>query len=472
MKRKGGDNDITEEEIKMIKKSKIEEKEFFTINIFIISFDILKEIFKFIFYNNKKDMINLRLCCKTFRNLCSPYWKQSIPSLYLNEYLENIKKMDFEIGEMDIMDIIENNYSNIFSKLPQDLTKLTVSKDTNSKDLQYLPSNIEYLNLSKMDLEISFNNIPKTIKFLTLEYEIVESLKGSDLNFIKDFKNPNIYLQKYVDNEYKYIYKPLLFFPIANNDEQYLLYLLEKGANINQKDTDGKNSLMYASRFGHLEIVKLLLKNGADINQRNNNGWNPLMYASRFVYLELVKLLVKNGADINQRDNNGWNPLLYACDYGHLELVKLLIENGADINQKNDNKCNALMIASKMGHLELVEFLFENGADINQRNKKKEDNVLMIAIRFKRFRVVKFLLEKGVDINQKNSDGYNALILAVRKGYLEIVKLLIENDANINEKDNNEKTALQHANEKNQIEIMLYLEFFNYFQKMSDFPFF
>jgi len=457
MKRKGGDNDITEEEIKMIKKSKIEEKEFFTINIFIISFDILKEIFKFIFYNNKKDMINLRLCCKTFRNLCSPYWKQSIPSLYLDKYLENINRMEFEIGELNIVEI---NYSNIFSKLPKDLTKLTVHRETNSKDLQYLPASIEYLNLDNMDfLNIHFSDIPKTVKFLTLEYEFVENLKDSDLNFIKDFKNPNIYLQKYVDiNNNYYKYKPLLFFSIANDSKEYLSYLLKKGANINQKNNNGQSALIYATKKRCLEMVKILLEKGANINEKDNINCNSLIYACEYGCLEIVKLLIQYGANINVKDSYGLNLLIYTTKYKHLEIVKLLLEKGLNINGKDNSiETSALMLASKYGSLELVKLLFENGANINQNNIFG-DSALLFATNSEQLEIIDFLLEKGANINQKNIDGTNALMIASREGYLEIVQLLIENGMDKNEKDKNENTALQYAKENNQIEIINYFE--------------
>jgi len=279
------------DEIKKNKKPKIKEQQIHTINTFTIAIDIIKEIFKFIFYNHKKDMINLRLCCKTFRNLCSPYWKQSVPSLTLDEYFLNINRMGFEIGELDIIEI---NYSNIFTKLPKNITKLTVIKETNSKDLRYLPANIEYLNLDKMDyLNIRFSDIPKTVKFLSLEHKFFEK---SNLKFIKNFCNPNIYLQKFINNDYEH--QPLLFFTIENNNEQYLLYLLQNGANINQRDNNGKNALMIAIQYGHLELVKLLIKNGVNINEKDNYNCTPLHYTTKYARLKIFYLLIENGANV------------------------------------------------------------------------------------------------------------------------------------------------------------------------------
>jgi ankyrin repeat protein len=39
--------------------------------------------------------------------------------------------------------------------------------------------------------------------------------------------------------------------------------LLERGADVEAKDNNGKNSLQEAARYGHDEVVKLLLEHGA-----------------------------------------------------------------------------------------------------------------------------------------------------------------------------------------------------------------
>ena len=416
MKRKGDNNSLIEEEIKIIKKLKIKEKEkqFSIINIFLIGIDILKELLKFIFYNNKKDLTNLRLSCRTFRNLCSPYWKQSVHSLYLNDYLENINRMGFEIEELNIIEnkklnIININYSNIFSKLPKNLIKLTISKETISKDLQYLSNNIKYLNLSKMDFsKICFSDIPETIKFLSLEDKFIISSYKYDLKFIKDFKNPNIYLQKYVNNN-NLFYIPLLFFPIINNDEQFILYLLKKGANINQKDThNGQTALIYKCIYKNLEIVKLLIKNGANINEKDDNGNTPLIYSSRYSCLKLIKLLFENGANINEKNNNGETALMFAIYNGYLEIVQFLIENGANINEKDNNGDTVLMYAI-IKNLYYDKTIFEN------------------------IKIIEFLIKINVNINQKNNSGNNALMMSYLCNQPTISKILIKASVNINE---------------------------------------
>jgi ankyrin repeat protein len=65
--------------------------------------------------------------------------------------------------------------------------------------------------------------------------------------------------------------------------------LLNNGANIHQADSDGETPLLWAARYGHIQIVELLLENGADIHQADSNGRTPLHVAAN---AEIVKLLL------------------------------------------------------------------------------------------------------------------------------------------------------------------------------------
>ena len=68
---------------------------------------------------------------------------------------------------------------------------------------------------------------------------------------------------------------------------------------------------MFASRKGHLEIVKLLIANKiTDINIQNNNGVTALMFASQKGHLEIVKLLIEKGANVNAQSKSGWTTLM------------------------------------------------------------------------------------------------------------------------------------------------------------------
>ena len=71
---------------------------------------------------------------------------------------------------------------------------------------------------------------------------------------------------------------------------------------VNVTDEDGRTSLIYASRNGHLDVVQLLLAQGAAVNQADNNGWTPLIFTSEKGHLDVAQLLLVQGAAENQAD--------------------------------------------------------------------------------------------------------------------------------------------------------------------------
>src|SRR5678815_3066036 len=52
--------------------------------------------------------------------------------------------------------------------------------------------------------------------------------------------------------------------------------LLQQGASVATRNSQGNTALGYASRGGHLEVAKLLVAKGADVNQGNLKNIPPL----------------------------------------------------------------------------------------------------------------------------------------------------------------------------------------------------
>ena len=62
-------------------------------------------------------------------------------------------------------------------------------------------------------------------------------------------------------------------------------------------------------------------KNIDNVNSRKETA---LLYASQWGHLEMVKYLVGNGADVNAKDKNDKTALILASENGHFDLVKYL----------------------------------------------------------------------------------------------------------------------------------------------------
>jgi len=65
------------------------------------------------------------------------------------------------------------------------------------------------------------------------------------------------------------------------------------------------SELHQAATKGDLKKVKKLLEQGADVNARDSDGRTPLHEAAYKDHLDVAKLLIEKGADVNARDGVG-----------------------------------------------------------------------------------------------------------------------------------------------------------------------
>ena len=74
--------------------------------------------------------------------------------------------------------------------------------------------------------------------------------------------------------------------------------LLERGADINARDPDGRTALMLAcgSEAVPVDMVQMLIAKGIDVNARSASGDTALTYAKRYGNTAIVQLLEKAGA--------------------------------------------------------------------------------------------------------------------------------------------------------------------------------
>ena len=130
----------------------------------------------------------------------------------------------------------------------------------------------------------------------------------------------------------------LLHLASKSGHAEIVAEFLKHGANVDKKNGRGYTALHIAGKKGHLKVVAILLASGAKIdlhvglNPEGCDGCglpngdfcypngNALYMASKYGHINLVKLLLKNGATINRKCSIG--SMHVACEYGHIEVVK------------------------------------------------------------------------------------------------------------------------------------------------------
>ena len=302
--------------------------------------------------------------------------------------------------------------------------------------------------------------------------------------------------------------------------------LLRRGAHVDAiENLNGTTALMWAAEQGHASIVQLLLENGAGVNvkskiiepiKRNGLGFarpardgrvptetvgglTALLFASRQGSLETVRVLVTSGADVAMSAVDGSSPLLVAVQNGHYEIARFLLERGADANQANMKNWTPLYLAvanrdalttaipapSNEGALDFIKLLLEKGADPNQRIKSrtevhqantslwlKEEGAtpLLRAALCGDLTVVRLLLVHGADPLIATFDKTTPLMVASGVGWaegftfqysedetLELVKLLVEKGSAVNDVNNDGITALHGAGYKGANKVVQFL---------------
>ena len=161
----------------------------------------------------------------------------------------------------------------------------------------------------------------------------------------------------------------------ARGDTRSVLELIDAGADVNERDEDGRTPVMTATRGNHVDTVRALIEAGADIDLRDDRLDNPFLYAGAEGLLDILRLAIDAGADPALTNRFGGTALIPASERGHVEVVEeLLTRTEVDIDHVNNLGWTALLEAIVLSngderHQQVVQLLVDHGADITIGDK-------------------------------------------------------------------------------------------------------
>ena len=124
--------------------------------------------------------------------------------------------------------------------------------------------------------------------------------------------------------------------------------------------------LNLASSNGDLDRSKRLLtgkaRNFVDINAPDDGGTPPLVYASCFGHADIVQQLLDHKAEVDKKDASNWTALMWATANHHRDIVELLLKHGASPDAKSTAGRTAFDFVTP--NSDISDYLHENGYKI------------------------------------------------------------------------------------------------------------
>jgi len=223
---------------------------------------------------------------------------------------------------------------------------------------------------------------------------------------------------------------------------------------INEKGNNQLTPLHFAIGGGNKTIITYLLDNGAEVNAKDSEGRTPLFFAVVVTgKIDLAKILIDKGADINSKDNSQKSLLVWAAARGFSEMTDYLLDLGAQLPSPEENTGRELLnYAVEGGMIKIIDRMIAAGSDFQQTDQEG-NNLLHQAAAGGATIVIERLVKAGVKATDSNIYGWTPLHYAAQGGHKETAALLIENRVNLDARTVDGFTAYNLAVELNNLDV-------------------
>jgi ankyrin repeat protein len=236
-----------------------------------------------------------------------------------------------------------------------------------------------------------------------------------------------------------------------------------------QKENTENNEFLIACEDGKLDVVRKMIKSKKiNINFQSDNNKTGLIYASKVGNYDIVKLLVENNSDMNVQDINKNTALMFAILYHNDNIAEYLITQGAKLDLINIHGSTVMHIAASVGNKKILEELDNRGMDLEYRDNNG-NNVIFIATLNNYPHIVKYCIGQHVKLNLINNHLKNSYIkdedgnplqyrekssllhICIEQNLIELLIFLISKKINMNIYNCNYETPLRYACKLNKL---------------------
>ncbi|AAZ12019.1 Ankyrin repeats (3 copies), putative [Trypanosoma equiperdum] len=160
---------------------------------------------------------------------------------------------------------------------------------------------------------------------------------------------------------------------------------------VNELDRNKCSALHKSASDGDVRVSKWLVEHGAEVDQKDADDTTPLLMAVKMGKPDVAEYLIKQDANRDQADSHGNRPVHYCairCDY---KILKILIDAGATVNVQNNDLNNPLHLAAihqrpnSREWEDLIELLLDSGCDPAVENASRKKPADYVGRSFKKF---------------------------------------------------------------------------------------
>ena len=146
---------------------------------------------------------------------------------------------------------------------------------------------------------------------------------------------------------------------LKNNQLLIAKTLVEKGADLNSIQIDGRPVVLYAVESKmDAPAISWMLAHGAKVDAPDWAGNTAFMIAVANDDYGRAKMLLEHGADVDARNKGGETALMQSVRRGNLVAVKVLVEEAnADVEKTDPYGLDAAHLAARLGQMEIASYL-------------------------------------------------------------------------------------------------------------------